>query len=668
MPTLPDALKIAVRRFRGLAISSERLSDRQLLQRFTLHRDESAFAALLERHGSMVLGVCRRVLGCPQTADDAFQATFLVLLRKAGSLAWQESVGSWLHKVAYRVALKARVSQQRRRARERRAASMNPEHQTVDHDRRELLLALDAELAILPEKYRQPIVLCYLEGRSHEEAAAELGWPVGTVKGRLPRGREVLRKRLVRRGITPGLAMLTSVGGLGVGTAEVSAALAQATQELARVFFTGHLSGGASASALTLAQGMVRTMALQKLRQVMISVVALVVVGGGVGVMGRSMWAVHGQEPGDGAKASSSDSASGSDNDSKASADLKAKLKDNLKERREMLLKAFQGRFEEWQAGKITLDPLKDDLRALVKVGAELYSSRRERVAGLKECVKLTKDIVKVIDAKAVGRLLTEADRLEVKVLLLEIQAELLREHSQTAPTVARDKLTFANTKKIKPHTTTYKEVVALLGEPAGKNTTKDGKVRSAKWISGEKSFTVIFEGDVVKSTMSHAIPVPENPKLTKENLNKIKPGTTTFKEVVELFGEPTGKSTTSEGKTRSAAWISGLKRVTINFEDDVVRTINAAGMKRLSGQNPPKHAKDLNSLTKENYDKIKLGTTTYNEVVKLLGEPDGTNLPLARGEPLQAVWVVGSRRINAMFVNDVVKLKKASGIPDVGP
>ena len=118
MPTLLDSLKIAVRRLRGVATSSERLSDRQLLQRFTRNRDESAFAALLERHGGMVLGVCRRVLGCPQTADDAFQATFLVLLKKAGSLAWRESVGSWLHEVAYRVALKARVSQQRQRARE----------------------------------------------------------------------------------------------------------------------------------------------------------------------------------------------------------------------------------------------------------------------------------------------------------------------------------------------------------------------------------------------------------------------------------------------------------------------------------------------------------------------------------------------------------------------
>jgi len=307
----------------------------------------------------------------------------------------------------------------------------------------------------------------------------------------------------------------------------------------------------------------------------MILVVALVVIGGGVGALGWSMSAVHGQGPGDGSKASSSDKGSRSDKDSKASAEPEVKLNETLKDRRQMLLKAFNGRLQQWQAGKITVDPLKDDLRALVKVGAELYSDKKERVAGLEECVKLTKELVKVTDAKAADRLATEADGLEVKVLLLEIQAELLREQNKTAPAVAKDKLTFENTKKIKPFTTTYKEVVELLGEPASKNT-KDGKVRSAKWISGEKSLTVNFEDDVVRSAMSHAIPVPENPKLTKENLDKIKAGTATFKEVVELLGEPTSKGLTKEGKLRSALWISGIKTANINFEDDVVRSITA--------------------------------------------------------------------------------------------
>ena len=137
-------------------------------------------------------------------------------------------------------------------------------------------------------------------------------------------------------------------------------------------------------------------------------------------------------------------------------------------------------------------------------------------------------------------------------------------------------------------------DVTALLGEVAAPGhrpyvvlkfaQTLDGRIATAsgdaKWISGEKSLTVNFEDDVVKSMMAHAIPVPENPKLTQENLGKIKRGTTTFKEVVELFGEPTTKSTTKEGKLRSALWMGGIKNVNIDFEDDVVRSIKSAGLR----------------------------------------------------------------------------------------
>jgi hypothetical protein len=211
-------------------------------------------------------------------------------------------------------------------------------------------------------------------------------------------------------------------------------------------------------------------MALQKIRRVIVAAVALVVIG------------------------------------SKANADPQAELQENLKDRREMLLKAFSQRMEQWQAGKVTLDPLKDDLRALARVGDELANTK-ERIAVLAECVKLAKDLAKVTEAKIADRLAIEADGLEVQVLLQEIQTELLRE------------------------------------------------------------------------------------------------------------------------------------------------------------QNEPVR------LTKENYDKIKLGATTYKEVVEWLGEPNGTNRPLAHGESLQAVWLVGSKRINVVFdSNDVAKLKKASGIPGALP
>src|SRR5262249_10588813 len=176
-------------------------SDAQLLERFAARRDEGAFTALLERHGPMVFGVCRRVLRHEQDAEDAFQATFLVLARKAGSRGWHASVGAWLYAVAQRVALKARTLAARRHARHTEVVgevAAAPARASPWHELRPIL---DEELNRLPEKYRAPLVLCYLEGKTNEEAARELGRPVGTVWYQLSRGRELLRGRLSRRGV-----------------------------------------------------------------------------------------------------------------------------------------------------------------------------------------------------------------------------------------------------------------------------------------------------------------------------------------------------------------------------------------------------------------------------------------------------------------------------------
>src|SRR5262249_368681 len=163
--------------------------------------DEGAFAALLARHGPMVLGVCRRVLRHTQDAEDAFQATFLVLARKAGAIGRREALGGWLYGVACRVAARARALLLRHRPTAHRPTADVPEPvgagAAVDGaSGGEVRLALQEEVARLPAKYRGPVVLCYLEGRTHEEAALDLGWPVGTVKGRLARARELLRRRL----------------------------------------------------------------------------------------------------------------------------------------------------------------------------------------------------------------------------------------------------------------------------------------------------------------------------------------------------------------------------------------------------------------------------------------------------------------------------------------
>src|SRR5262245_39506542 len=185
-------------------------TDGALLRRFADGRDEAAFALLVQRHGPTVFGVCCRILGPGPDAEDAFQATFVILARKATALADRAVVGNWLFGVARRTALKARALAARRRAKERDMARPDSHQPTHTGELRE---AIDTAVAGLPTKYRAAVVLCELEGRSLREAAAELGWPEGTVAGRLSRGRAMLRVRLVRAGLQAagGVALTVSV-------------------------------------------------------------------------------------------------------------------------------------------------------------------------------------------------------------------------------------------------------------------------------------------------------------------------------------------------------------------------------------------------------------------------------------------------------------------------
>ena len=177
------------------------LSDRQLLERFLAHRDERAFEVLVRRYGPMVFGVSLRVLGDVQEAEDAFQATFLVLVRRAASIGRPELLGNWLYGVAHRIARKSRAQAARRMQRPGRpplAVEVDP---LFEASQRELCERLDSELQRLPTKFRAPLVLCYLNGLTNEEAARRLGWPTGSISYRLARGREILRDRLC--GIAP---------------------------------------------------------------------------------------------------------------------------------------------------------------------------------------------------------------------------------------------------------------------------------------------------------------------------------------------------------------------------------------------------------------------------------------------------------------------------------
>src|SRR5262249_52234661 len=178
------------------------LSDVQLLQCFVNDGEDAAFAALVKRHGPLVWGVCRRILQHAHDAEDAFQATFFVLARKAGSLSRPEMLSSWLYGVAYRIALRARAINAKRFAREKMLASRPMPETPAEADWKDLEPVLDRELSRLPGKYQAAIVLCDVEGRSRRDAARDLGLNEGTLSSRLARGREILRKRLARHRVS----------------------------------------------------------------------------------------------------------------------------------------------------------------------------------------------------------------------------------------------------------------------------------------------------------------------------------------------------------------------------------------------------------------------------------------------------------------------------------
>jgi RNA polymerase sigma factor (sigma-70 family) len=267
-------LRQAVRHLRGMlaAGEAEGLTEADLWGRYVRERDEAAFETLVRRHGPMVLGVCRRILSHEQDAEDAFQATFLVLVRRAASLRSPRTLANWLHGVARRTALEARRAAAKRRAKE---AAALPRNVTPD-DLDDLRPALDHELGQLAEKYRTAIVLCDLEGKTRKEAARQLGWAEGTVASRLARGRSILARRLARRGFAGTLVLTALVDGAapaGVPSAllvsTVTAASCSAAREAAA---NGALSG--TVAALT--EGVLKSMLLTKVK---IAIAVVLVLG-----------------------------------------------------------------------------------------------------------------------------------------------------------------------------------------------------------------------------------------------------------------------------------------------------------------------------------------------------------------------------------------------------
>jgi len=277
-------------------------TDGQLLESFLARHEDAAFRALVERHGPMVLGVCRRVLRNAHDAEDAFQATFLVLARKAASVRPREVLANWLYGVACRTAQKARVARARANAVKRRAyergTAMSGRAPTEDEVWHDLQPVLDQELQRLPDKYRVAVVLCDLEGKPRKDAARQLGWPEGTLSGRLARARKLLAERLTRRGVTLSVATLAAALTRGAASSAVSVALKSNLTRAAVLTAGGQAvpPGVVSAQVFALTEGVMKTMLLARLRVGVLVLAAVGLAATGTALVAHQVAASGGQQ------------------------------------------------------------------------------------------------------------------------------------------------------------------------------------------------------------------------------------------------------------------------------------------------------------------------------------------------------------------------------------
>jgi RNA polymerase sigma factor (sigma-70 family) len=283
--------KTVIRYLRELAAPAD-AGDVQFLDRFVRQRDEAAYEAILRRHGPMVLGTCLRVLNNFHDAEDAFQATFLVLARKAGSIGRGESLGGWLYRIAYRAALKAKTQASRRYARESPLEDTPAADSVADLAWGELRPVLDEELNRLPGRYRDAVVLCYFEGKTYAEAAQALGLAEGTVSSRLARARDLLRKRLVRRGLTLSSGLLATVFSQKALAVALPIAWVNSTAQAALRFTAGKAGAGAVSEPVTLlTEGVLQAMFPSKFRLVAAVLLTVTLLGSGAAVLAHQVLA-----------------------------------------------------------------------------------------------------------------------------------------------------------------------------------------------------------------------------------------------------------------------------------------------------------------------------------------------------------------------------------------
>jgi RNA polymerase sigma factor (sigma-70 family) len=284
------ALDQMVHRVRRAVLLHGGMSDGELLDRFIADRDEVAFAGLVARHGAMVFAVCRRVVGHVQDAEDAFQATFLVLVRKAESVLPRDAVGNWLYGVAYRTSLAAKAQSAKRRAREAQVHDM-PHPAAPEQLWHDLAPVLDRELSRLPDKYRLPVVLCDLEGRGRQEVSQQLRLAEGTLSSRLARGRKLLAGRLARHGFA------LSAGALALALAPAAAAGTTPPALIASTVQAA-IAGVIAAPVAGLVEGVLQAMFMSKIKSAALLLLLAAFLGSGIGVVAHDVLARPEPTPG----------------------------------------------------------------------------------------------------------------------------------------------------------------------------------------------------------------------------------------------------------------------------------------------------------------------------------------------------------------------------------
>jgi RNA polymerase sigma factor (sigma-70 family) len=418
------------------------LSDAQLLTCFIEQRDEAAFEALLRRHGPMVLGVCRRILRRVADVEDAFQATFLVFVRKAAAIRSRETVGNWLYGVAYNTALKARALNARRDMRERNTVD-SLETVAVQEDSRwhELQPLLDRELSRLPDKHRLPIVLCDLEGKPRKDAAQQLGLAEGTLSSRLTRGRALLAGRLAHHGVVLSGSVLGALLLQSAASASLPAPLVSATLASAIGCASGQIAAGTAISerVAALTKGVLTMMWISKFKTPAVMVVALAFVLAGAAV---TQVLVAGQQPTGKAEEAAGPAAKGVGQGAKAGTAKedpttdnapKDKVKALLKEKLTIVMQRAEMTARLAQLGGTSQEELANANLRVFAVELELCETDKERVAVHEKIVKIYTTLEEMARRSEKNAVASHEEALEATMKRLDAEIALERAKARAA-------------------------------------------------------------------------------------------------------------------------------------------------------------------------------------------------------------------------------------------